>query len=104
MKVSDNAANWAFPDLSEEDMLLGRTIYESEAMPEIAADAFPIIFGWMLGYDIVERLGMTIQRFQDSNTGPNKVEYHVRCRIGGKLERPWMFALQKVAVGDPFSG
>lgn len=92
-----------FPDLSENDRLLARQVYESEALPAVAANAFPIIFGWMMGYDIVERLGMTIQRFQDSGTGPNKVEYHVRCRVGGRLERPWMFALQKVATGDPFS-
>jgi HK97 family phage major capsid protein len=91
-------SNWAFPDLSEEDRLLGRALYESEAMPEIAANAYPLLFGWMMGYDIVERLGMTIQRFQDSNTGPNKVEYHVRARVGGRLERPWMFAVQKVAA------
>ena len=104
MTVSTASSTFAFPDLSEEDRLLARQIYESEAMPEVAANAYPLIFGWMMGYDIVERLGMTIQRFQDSNTGPNKVEYHVRCRIGGRLERPWLFALQKVATGDPFSG
>lgn len=97
-------SNWAFPDLSEEDMLLSRSTFESEAMPAIAANAFPLLFGWMMGYDIVERLGMTIQRFQDSNTGPNKLEYHVRKRVGGRLERPWMFGVQKVATGDPFSG
>lgn len=104
MKLGVDSPAFAFPDLSEEDKLLNRSIFESEAWPEVAANAFPLLFGWMMGYDIVERLGMTIQRFQDSNTGPNKVEYHVRKRIGGKLERPWMFALQKVATGDPFSG
>ena len=104
MTVSTASSTFAFPDLSDEDRLLARKIYESEAMPEVSANAYPLLFGWMFGYDIVERLGMTIQRFQDSNTGPNKVEYHVRCRVGGKLERPWLFAVQKVATGDPFSG
>ncbi len=89
---------FAFPDLSENERLLNRRVFESEAMPALAANAFPIIFGNMRGYTIVERLGMTIQRFQDSNTGPNKVEYHVRRRLGGRIERPWMFAVQKIAA------
>jgi len=75
----------------------------SEAMPDAATNVYPLLFGWMMGYDIVERLGMTIQRFQDSNTGPNVVEYHLRKRVGGRVERPWMFAVQKCATGDPFS-
>lgn len=104
MTAGAGNSNWAFPDLSENEKLLNRNIYESEEMPEVAANAFPLLFGWMMGYDIVERLGMTIQRFQDSATGPNKLEFHVRKRVGGRLERPWMFALQKVATGDPFSG
>lgn len=89
---------FAFPDLSENESLLNRRVFESEAMPAIAANAYPLIFGNMRGYTIVERLGMTIQRFQDSNTGPNKVEYHVRRRLGGRIERPWMFAVQKIAA------
>ncbi len=91
-------SNWAFPDLSEEEKLLRRQVYESEVMPTIGAGTYPIIFGWMQGYDIVERLGMTIMRFQDSKTGINRVEYHVRKRWGGKLEKPWMFGVQKVAA------
>jgi hypothetical protein len=47
---------------------------------------------------VVERLGLSIQRFQDSNTGPNKVEYHVRRRIGGRVEQSWKFAVQKVGA------
>lgn len=90
---------FAFPDLSENERLLNRRTVESEAMPAIGANAYPILFGNMRGYTIVERLGMTIQRFQDSNTGPNKVEYHVRRRLGGRIEKPWMFAVQKIATG-----
>lgn len=89
---------YLFPDLSDTDTLLGRKIYEHGGMPDVGAGLFAMLFGWMYGYTIVERLGMTIQRFQDSATGINKVEYHVRRRLGGKIERPWMFAVQKVAA------
>jgi HK97 family phage major capsid protein len=52
----------------------------------------------MAGYTIVERAGLTIARYQDSNTGINKVEFHVRRRVGGRVERPWMFSVQEVAA------
>lgn len=78
--------------------LLGYPYRRNDGMPAIAATAYPVIFGNMAGYTIVERAGMTIARYQDSYTGVNKVEYHVRCRIGGRVERPWMFAVQKVAA------
>lgn len=89
---------FVFEDLSETDQLLKRRTFESEAMPDVGAGTYPLLFGDMFGYDIVERLGMTIARFQDSNTGINKVEYHVRRRIGGRIEKTWMFAVQKVAA------
>jgi HK97 family phage major capsid protein len=78
--------------------LLGYPYRRSDAMPAVAANAYPVIFGNMAGYTIVERAGMTIARYQDSNTGPNKVEFHVRRRVGGRVERHWMFAVQKVAA------
>ncbi len=79
-------------------MLLSRKAYESEAMPDVAPNAFPLLFGDMGGYTIVERLGMSIERMHDSYTGINKVEYHVRARIGGRPEKTCMAAVQKVAA------
>jgi HK97 family phage major capsid protein len=87
---------YVFEDLSETDMLLNRKTFESGAMPDVATNAYPLLYSDMSGYTIVERLGMSIQRFQDSYTGPNKVEFHVRRRIGGRVEKPWLFAVQKV--------
>lgn len=85
-------------DLTDQDILLSRRAMESEAMPDVAANAYPLIFGNMAGYYIVERSGMSIARYQDSNTGINKVEYHFRRRVGGRVVKPWMFAVQKVAA------
>lgn len=98
LTVSGTGSDWAFPDLSESELLLKRKTYESEALPDVAANAFPIIFGDFSGYTIVERAGMTIARFQDSATGINKVEFHVRRRVGGRLEKDFQFAVQKVAA------
>lgn len=88
----------AFPELAESDKIRGYRSFESEFMPDVAANAYPLIYGNMGGYTIVERLGMTIERFKDSGTGPNVVEFHVRARVGGRVETPWNFAVQKVAA------
>ncbi|MCI0726431.1 MAG: phage major capsid protein [Chloroflexi bacterium] len=98
LTVSGTGSDFAFPDLSESGQLLRRPTAESEAMPDIAAGAFPIAFGDMGGYWIVEKPGLTVARFQDSKTGINKVELHVRKRQGGRLVELWRVAVQKVAA------
>ena len=85
-------------DLTDQDTLLSRRVFESEAMPDVSAGSYPLIFGNMAGYSIVERSGMTVARYQDSNTGINKVEYHFRRRVGGRVTKPWMFCVQRTAA------
>ena len=101
-KLKDSQNRYLF-DIQKSDvsigddmMLLRRRVFESEALPDVATGTYPIIFGDMSGYSIVERSGMTIMRMQDSNTGINKVEYHFRRRVGGRVTAPWKFAVQKV--------
>lgn len=95
--ASAGTGQFLFEDLSDNDRLLNRPTGESEAMPDVAANAFPLIYGDMTGYWIVQRMGMTILRFQDSGTGINQVQFHVRRRVGGRVVEPWKFAVQKVA-------
>jgi len=71
---------------------------ESEAMPDEAANAYPMIFGDLSGYAIVERLGMAVQRYNDSNTGINVVEFHIRRRLGGDLIEDYKFAVNKCST------
>ena len=97
-KLKDGEGRYLFDDLTERDTLLMRTASESEAMPDVAASAFPILFGNPAGYWIVDRSGMTVERFMDSNTGVNKVEFHTRRRVGGRLVKTWMFAVQEIAA------
>ena len=98
LTVAGGGLEYAFPDLSDTSELLGRKTFESEALADIAANTYPLLFAVMRGYVIVERLGMSIERFHDSYTGVNKVEYHLRRRIGGRVNRPWLFAVQKIAA------
>jgi HK97 family phage major capsid protein len=78
--------------------MLRSTWRETEAMPDVSAGTFPLLYGDMSGYAIIERLGLAIQRYNDSNTTINKVEFQVRRRIGGNVVEPWKFAVQKVAA------
>ena len=67
-------------------------------MPDVAGSALPLLFCDLSGYWIVQKAGLTIARMQDSNTGINKVEYHVRRRVGGRVVDTWKFAVQEVAA------
>jgi len=102
-KLKDSQGRYLFDiqkadvSLSDDMMLLRRRVFESEALPDIATNAYPLIHGNMRGYSIVERSGMTMMRFQDSGTGINKVEYQFRRRVGGRVTIPWFFAVQKVS-------
>jgi len=97
LKDADN--RYFFPDgLTPNGSFLGGSWRESEALASPAANLFPLVFGDISGYAIVERLGLTIQRYNDSNTGVNKVEYHIRRRIGGDVIQPWKMAVQKIAA------
>ncbi len=78
--------------------LLGSPYVRSEAMPDVAANTYSIIKGHFSGYWIVQKFGMTLARFQDSNTGVNKVEFHVRRRVGGRVVETWKFGVQKTAA------
>lgn len=96
LTVSGTGSDLAF-DL-EDGTLRGATVRESEAMPDVGSNTFPLLVGDLSGYWIVQRAGLAIVRFQDSNTGINKVEYHVRRRVGGYPAEPWKFAVQKCAT------
>lgn len=71
---------------------------ESEAMPDIGSNSYPMIFGDLSGYAIIERLGMAIERFHDSNTGVKKYRFAIYRRLGGRLIEPWKIAVGKVAT------
>ena len=98
--LKDGEGRYFFPDgiMAGSELLRGTTWRESEALPDAAANTFSLIGGDFSGYAIVERLGMAIQRYNDSNTGINKVEFHIRRRIGGDVIEPWKLTVQKVAA------
>jgi len=96
-RLKDTTGRTLYFDLTATETLLGKPIEETEFMPDIAANAYPLVFANLKAYWIVEKYGLTIERYQDSNTGINSVEYHVRRRVGGAPVEPWYFAVMKIA-------
>ncbi len=79
--------------------LLGYTIEESEAMPDVAANVHAVIFGDLGAYTIADRIGMSIQRYDDSVTADlNAVKFVARRRLGGQVIEGWRLVVQKTAA------
>jgi HK97 family phage major capsid protein len=85
--------------VGEPPMLLGYPVFMQEGLPSIAANAYPIIFGDMKGYYIADRVGMSVNRFNDSATAStNTVKYVMRRRLGGEVCETYRLAVLKIAA------
>ncbi len=82
----------------EPDRLLGYPLLTDEAMPDVAASAYPIIFGDLKGYQIADRVGMSVIRDDVTLAEQGLVKFVFRRRLGGQVAREWAFAVQKVAA------
>jgi HK97 family phage major capsid protein len=81
------------------DTLRGWTYAETEQLPEVAANTYPIIFGDWSGYRIVDRIGMSVQRYDDSALADtDSVAFYVRRRFGGQVAEGWKLAVMKVST------
>lgn len=79
--------------------LLDYSVLEHETFPDLANGAYFGLFGDMSGYQIIDRIGMTVERFVDSYTArQNLVCFVMRRRLGGKLLEPWRMVALKVAA------
>jgi HK97 family phage major capsid protein len=81
------------------DTLRGYKTFESEAMPEVAANTFPVLFGDFEGYRIVDRVGMSVERYSDSTTAAtDSVIFYLRRRYGGQCAEGYRFVAMKCSV------
>lgn len=78
--------------------LLGFPVSYSEFLPSVAANTFPIIFGDLGSYILVERLGISIEVLRETKAKRNQVEIIARRRFGGGVARPWGLKVLKVAA------
>jgi len=78
--------------------LLGRPIVEAIDMPDIAANAFPVMFGDLKGYRIVDRVGISILRDPYTLATKGQVRFHARKRVGADVTHPDRFVKLKVSA------
>ena len=87
-KIKDSEGNYIWsPGLAmgQPSTLMGYAVTEAEDMADIAANAFPVMFGdFREGYCLVDLVGTRITI--DPYTTPGKVKFYVRRRIGGKIK------------------
>ncbi len=78
--------------------LLGFPVLRDEALPTIAAGINPIIFGDFMGYYIVDRVGLSIQRLTELFAETNVTLLLARRRVGGQLVEPYRLRTQRIAA------
>lgn len=78
--------------------LLGRPIVEMPDMDDIGAGKFPILFGDLSGYRIIDRVGLSTLRDPYSLAGKGQVRFHARKRVGADVTHPDRFVKLKVSA------
>jgi HK97 family phage major capsid protein len=78
--------------------LLGFPTVRDEFLPAIAAGAYPIVFGDLKGYLIADRVGLSIQRIEETYAELNVTVLLGRKRVGGQTIEPWRLKVQKVSA------
>ncbi|ALJ98220.1 major capsid protein [Brucella phage BiPBO1] len=99
-KMKDGQDNylWQPPyQAGQPAQILGYATHELSGMPDVAANAIPVIFGDMAqGYRIFDRLGVQVLR--DPYTKKPYVLFYTRKRVGGGLWNPEFIRYHRVAA------
>lgn len=99
-KLKDGQGNYIWqPGLvsGQPATILGFPVSELAAMPDIAADAIPVVFGdFKRGYLVVDRMGIRILR--DPYTNKPFVQFYTTKRVGGGVTDPTALRYHKIAT------
>lgn len=111
LKAGDGTYLWADRNqqlqLGQPPKLEGYDILESEVLAAptatngtaYTANVYPVIFIAKGAYAIVDRVGMSIDRYDDSTTAvANSIVLVARRRGGGQVINPWAVATMKVST------
>lgn len=99
-KLKDGQGNYIWQPsyvAGQPATLAGFPITEVPDMPDVAANALPIMFGdFKRGYMVIDRVGIRVLR--DPYTNKPYVNFYTTKRVGGGLLDPLSLRAQKVAV------
>lgn len=98
MKDGDGNFLWSPPfQAGQPAQVLGQAIRELSGLPDVAANAVPIVFGNMAeGYRIFDRVGISVLR--DPYTNKPYIMFYTRKRVGGGLWNPEWLRYHRVAA------
>ncbi|MBB4955516.1 HK97 family phage major capsid protein/HK97 family phage prohead protease [Agrobacterium vitis] len=83
----------------QPETILGRPVVELIDMPDIAANAFPIMFGdFKAGYRIYDRVAFGVRPNPYLLATEGQVRFHARRRVGAGVVRPDAFRKLKMAT------
>lgn len=98
-KLKDGQGNYLWQpsyQAGQPASLLGYPITEMPGMPDVAADATPVLFGdFKRGYLIIDRIGVRVLR--DPFTNKPYVNFYTTKRVGGGLLNPDVLKALKIA-------
>lgn len=103
-KLKDTAGQYVFQagmmlTSGVPNTILGSPYIEATDMPDIAANAFPIVFGdFSQAYTIVDRVGLSVQRDNFTQATAGNVRYVARRRVGGQVVLAEAIRKQKVSA------
>lgn len=104
-KLKDDTGQYLWPVVSQVGNLgaaprelLGYPVVRDEFIPGVEAGEYPIVFGDLSGYLIVDRVGLSVQRLDERYAEKNITVLLARKRVGGMLVQPWRVRVQKVAA------
>jgi HK97 family phage major capsid protein len=78
--------------------LLEFPVMRDEFMPDVAASAYPALFGDFTGYLVLDRVGLSIQRLSELYAETNITLLLARKRVGGQLVQPWRLKAQVISA------
>jgi HK97 family phage major capsid protein len=78
--------------------LLAFPIVRSGLMPNVIANAYPVLFGDLSAYYQILRVGFTIQILKEVEARSNQIVLLGRMRFGGNVAEPWRLRAMKVAA------
>ncbi len=110
--LKDGQGNYLWADrdqqllLGQQPKLEGYDIAESETLASTTsanttaytASVYPVAFVTKGAYQIIDKVGMDVQRYDDSTTAKsNQVVLVARRRLGGQVILPWGISVMKIS-------
>jgi len=102
LQLKDNNGNYLWRpsnQLGSPIVLFGNLISNNEFMPDIAANAYPILFGdFKRGLKIRDRTGLTISKLVERYADTGKIGFRIKKRLGSRCAVPKAFSAVKIAT------